>query len=193
MANKEASLLLRIKTAGEEAIDKVQEGLGKIATVGLAAFGALSAAIVKGVGEYAQQEQAINALTRTMVNNGVYSKELKKAYLDQADSLSKVTLFGDEQIVQAQAAFSQQARGITLTKKATSAILDFAQAQGMDVAQAAEVVGKSIGTSNNALARYGIEVSATATKSEKMAQVLQIMEQLIVIILLVQHMGYMLL
>lgn len=173
MANKEASLLLRIKTAGEEAIDKVQEGLGKIATVGLAAFGALSAAIVKGVGEYSQQEQAINALTRTMVNNGVYSKELKQAYLDQADALSKVTLFGDEQIVQAQAAFSQQARGITLTKEATSAILDFAQAQGMDVAQAAEVVGKSIGTSNNALARYGIEVSATATKSEKMAQVLQ--------------------
>lgn len=173
MANKEASLLLRIKTAGEEAIDKVQEGLGKIATVGLAAFGALSAAIVKGVGEYAQQEQAINALTRTMVNNGVYSKELKQAYLDQADALSKVTLFGDEQIVQAQAAFSQQARGITLTKEATSAILDFAQAQGMDVAQAAEVVGKSIGTSTNALARYGIEVSSTATKSEKMAQVLQ--------------------
>lgn len=173
MANKEASLLLKIKTAGEEVLDRVSESFDKIKTAGLVAFGALSAVIVKSISEYSQQEQAINALTRTMVNNGVYSKELKDAYLQQADALSKVTLFGDEQVIQAQAAFAQQARGVSLTKEATAAILDFAQAQGIDAAQAAEVVGKSIGTGTNALARYGIEVSKTATESQKMAQVLE--------------------
>lgn len=173
MADKEASLLLRIKTAGEEALEKVQDNLGKIGTIGAAAFGLLTAAIIKGISEYSQQEQAVNSLTRAMVNNGIYSQELKKSYLEQADALSKVTLFGDEQIIQAQSAFSQQARGIQLTKENTKAILDFAQAQGIDAAQAAELVGKSVGTSTNALARYGIEVSSTASKSEKMAQVLE--------------------
>jgi hypothetical protein len=172
VANKEATLLLKIKTAGEEALDKVSSSLGAIATVGVAAFGAISAAIVKGIGEYAQQEQAVNSLTRTMVNNGIYSAQLRDAYLAQADALSKVTLFGDENIIQAQSQFSQQAKGVKLTKEATSAILDFAQAQGIDAANAAEVVGKAVGTGTNALARYGIEVTATASKSEKMAQVL---------------------
>lgn len=172
MASKEATLLLKIKTAGEEALDKVSSSLGAIATVGVAAFGAISAAIVKGIGEYAQQEQAVNSLTRTMVNNGIYSAQLRDAYLAQADALSKVTLFGDENIIQAQSQFSQQAKGVTLTKEATRAILDFAQAQGIDAANAAEVVGKAVGTGTNALARYGIEVTATASKSEKMAQVL---------------------
>lgn len=172
MANKEASLLLRIKTAGEEALEKVGGLLSDLGKIGAGAFALLSAAVVKSISEYSQQEQAVNALTRTMVNNGVYSKQLKDAYLEQADALSKVTLFGDEQIIQAQSAFSQQARGITLTKEATTAILDFAQAQGIDAAQAAEVVGKSVGTGTNALARYGIEVSSTASKSEKMSQVL---------------------
>lgn len=172
MANKEASLLLRIKTAGEEALDKLSSSFGAIATAGAAAFGLISAAIIKGVGEYAQQEQAVNSLTRTMVNNGIYSAQLRDAYLAQADALSKVTLFGDEQIIQAQASFSQQARGLELTKESTQAILDFAQAQGMDAAQAANLVGKAVGTSNNALARYGIEINAASSKSEKMAQVL---------------------
>ena len=173
MADKEASLLLRIKTAGEEALEKVQDNLGKIGTIGVAAFGILTAAIIKGISEYSQQEQAVNSLTRAMVNNGIYSKELKDSYLAQADALSKVTLFGDEQIIAAQSAFSQQARGVQLTKENTKAILDFAQAQGIDAAQAAELVGKAVGTSTNALARYGIEVTATASKSEKMSQVLE--------------------
>lgn len=172
MADKEASLLLRIKTAGEESLEKIGSVLSDLGKIGAGAFALLSAAIVKSIGEYSQQEQAVNALTRTMVNNGIYSKQLKDAYLEQADALSKVTLFGDEQIIAAQNAFSQQARGIQLTKENTKAILDFAQAQGMDAAQAAEVVGKAVGTSTNALARYGIEVTATASKSEKMAQVL---------------------
>lgn len=172
MADKEATLLLKIKSMGEETLDKVSSSFDTIKMAGLAAFGALSAAIIKGVSEYGQQEQAVNSLTRAMVNNGVYSKELKTAYLDQADALSKVTLFGDEQIIAAQSAFTQQAKNLTLTKEQTRAILDFAQAQGMDAAQAAEVVGKSVGTANNALSRYGIEVNSAASSSQKLDQVM---------------------
>lgn len=172
MASKVAELLLKIKTSGEESINKVSELMGGLGTIAVGAMAAIGAAIVKSVSEYGEQEKAVNSLTRTMVNNGVYSKELKDAYLEQADALSKVTLFGDEQIIQAQSAFSQQAKGVKLTKEYTNAILDFAQAQGIDAANAAELVGKAVGTGTNALARYGIELSSTASKSEKMTQVL---------------------
>jgi hypothetical protein len=172
VADKQATLLLRIKEVGSEALEKVKdniETIGKAAAIG---FGIAVAAVIKSVAAYREQEEATNALTRTMVNNGTYTKELRDSYLDQASALQKLTLFGDEQIVKAQAVFSQQARGITLTQANTKAILDFAQAQGIDAAQAAELVGKSVGTATNALGRYGIEVSATASKSEKMAQVM---------------------
>lgn len=172
MANKEASLLLRIKSAGEEKLASVREGLEQIGTVALAAFAVIAGAITKSIAEYSQQEQAINSLNRTLVNNGTYSRETAAAYLEQADALAKVTLFGDEQIIQAQSSFQQQARNVTLTKEATTAILDFAQAQGIDAAQAAEVVGKSVGTSTNALARYGIEVDKNASQAEKLQQVM---------------------
>lgn len=172
MANKEASLLLRIKTAGEEALDKLSSSFGAIATAGAAAFGLISAAIVKSIGEYAESEKATNALTRAMVNNGIYTTQLSAAYEEYAKALANASLFTDDQIVQAQTQFTLQAKGIQLTEESTRAILDFAQAQGIDAAQAANLVGKAVGTSNNALARYGIEVNATASKSEKMAQVL---------------------
>lgn len=172
MANKEASLLLRIKTKGQEALESLKENFDVIAKAGAIAFGAISTAIVKGVWEYKDSEQAINSLSRAMVNAGTFSKALKDEYLQQADALSKVTLFGDEQIVQAQAAFTQQTKGLKLTQDQTRAILDFAQAQGIDAAQAAEIVGKSVGTANNALARYGIEVNATSDKSTKLTQVI---------------------
>lgn len=173
MANKEANLLLLIKTKGEEALDSIKDKFGAIGTVALAALGSISAAIIKGVSEYKEAEAAQNALTRTLVNNGMYSKALADSYNEQANALAKVTLFGDEQIVQAQNSFNQQARGVALTEQSTKAILDFAQAQGIDAARAAELVGKSVGTSTNALARYGIEVNESSSKSEKMAQVLE--------------------
>lgn len=172
MANKEASLLLRIKTAGQEALDGLKSKFEDIQIVAVAAFAAISGAIVKAIAEYSAQEQAVNSLNRTLVNNGTYSREVSKAYQEQADALAKLTLFGDEQIIQAQSTFSQQARGIQLTKEQTKAILDFAQAQGMDAAQAAEVVGKSVGTATNALARYGIEVTKGATEGQKLEQVI---------------------
>lgn len=157
---------------GEEALDKLGSAFSSVAEIAAGAFGLISGAVIKSIDEYAESEAAANALTRALVNNGSYTKELAGLYNEYADALSKSTLFTDDSITKAQTQFTQQARGVELTKEATSAILDFAQAQGIDAAQAAELVGKSVGTGTNALARYGIEVSATASKSEKMAQVL---------------------
>ena len=173
MANKEATLWLKIKTAGEESLDRVKDLLGTIGKVGAIAFGALSAAVVKAVAEAREQEEATNALTRAMINNGTYSKSLLNDYQAQANALSKLTLYEGEHITAAQATVAQYAGNIKITKELTGAILDFATANKMDAASAAAAVGKAIGTSTNALARYGIEINSSASQSEKMAQVLE--------------------
>lgn len=169
---EEASLLLRIKTTGEETLDKVKGAFSAMAAGAAAAFGTVSAFVVKSIAEYREQEAATNALTQAMVNNGVYSKALAQDYKKQAEAISDLTTFSGDQIVSAQAALQQQIGSIKVTKELTTAIADFATAQKMDLASAAEVVGKSIGTSNNALARYGVEVDKNASSQERMSQVM---------------------
>lgn len=173
MADKEASLLLRIKTAGGEALDKTKEVLKGIGVIAVTAFAAVTAAVVKSIDAYKEQEDATKSLTQAMVNNGVYSRKLLDDYSAQASALQKLTTYGDEQIMAAQAAVQQQIGAHAVTKDLTKAILDFATAQKMDLVSAAEVVGKSIGTSNNALARYGIEVNTAGTQSQKTSQIIQ--------------------
>lgn len=173
MNDKIASLLLKIKTEGEEKLEGISSMFTTIAASAVAAFAAISAVIYKSIDEYSQQEQAVNSLNRSMVNAGIYSNELRDAYLEQAEALSKVTLFGDEQIIQAQSNFTQMTQGMKLTKEATMAILDFAQAKGMDAASAADLFAKSVSTSTNALARHGIEVNASATAQEKLDSVVR--------------------
>lgn len=173
MASKSAELILKIKSMGEESLDKVGDALKYIGSAAMAAGGLLAGLATKAIADFREQEKATNALTQAMVNNGVYSKELRDDYLAQATALQKLTLFGDEQIIAAQAAAQQQIGNTKITKELTAAILDFAQAQGIDAASAATLVGKSIGTSTNALTRYGIEVNTAATETEKMAMVVE--------------------
>ncbi len=171
-SNKEASLLLRIKTAGEDALEKIGLSIKDIGQVAATAFGLLSAVVVKSIADWREQEKATNALTQAMVNSGVYTKELRQDYLDQATALQKLTTFGDEQIISAQAALQQQIGSIPVTKELTKAVLDLATGTGQDLDSAAKMVGKSIGTNTNALARNGIEVDTNASSQKKLEQVL---------------------
>lgn len=176
MAEKQATLWLKIKTTGEQALTSIGEGLDKlgatamrVAQVGLAAF---SAAIAFSVKKAKDKEDALRQLDQALVNNGLYTRALADDYKKQADALSQVSLYEDDQILKAQALVQQQIGQQKITKELTRSILDFAQAQGMDLNSAADLVGKTIGSQTNALGRYGIEVNATASKTEKMTQVM---------------------
>lgn len=169
MASKVAELLLRIKSAGEEKIEALEEGFEKIGKTASIAFALISAAITKSLMDYREQEKATEALTQAMINSGIYSQELKNEYLEQASALQKLSLFGDEQIIAAQAVIQSQVGLLKVTPELTQATLDLAQAQGMDLQSAAEMVGKTIGTNTNALARQGLELADNMTTSQKLA------------------------
>ena len=91
-----------------------------------------------------------------------------QALLDQASALQQLTGFGDENIITAQSALAAYIEEEASIKRATKATLDFASAKGMDLAAAADLVGKTVGSSTNALSRYGIEVQGVVGSAERL-------------------------
>ena len=91
-----------------------------------------------------------------------------KALINQAAALQQVTIFGDEVIISAQALIGAYTDDEEQLKKATEATLDLAAAKGMDLNAAADLVGKSLGSSTNALARYGVEVRGVRGSTERL-------------------------
>tara|TARA_R110000803_G_scaffold9824_4_gene30624 strand:+ start:3080 stop:5203 length:2124 start_codon:yes stop_codon:yes gene_type:complete len=114
-------------------------------------FGLVSASIGRFVKLQAEQELSEKKLSSAL---GFTSQSL----LDYASSLQSVTSFGDEAIISAQALLAAFIKDEDQLKKATQATVDLAAAKGMDLTAAADLVGKSIGSSTNALSRYGIEI-----------------------------------
>lgn len=143
--------------------------LGAVALV--AAFVALQRGVSELVGAYAEQEAAETSLASAIKATGMESEISMSAMTDYASALQNVTLYGDEAILAGQALLQSLANlnqeGL---QKATPAVLDFATAMGLDVKTAMTLVGKTLGSSTNALARYGIQVDANASKEEKLAQ-----------------------
>ena len=96
-------------------------------------------------------------------------EDAQKRLIAQAKELQKTTLFGDETTIQAQAMLAQ----LGLTESQITAIIpkiqDMATGFNMDLVSAAQLVGKSLTSSTNALARYGIEIDGVAGSNERTA------------------------
>jgi len=92
-----------------------------------------------------------------------------KALLNQATALQRVTRFGDESIIGVQASIGAFIKDEAQIKLATKATLDFAAATGMDLKSAGDVIAKTLGSSTNALTRYGIEVEGAVGSTERLA------------------------
>lgn len=173
MAQSEATLLIKIKEMGSEALSKVSSLISDIGSaakwVGAAVvgFGALA------LKSYREQELAVNELNQAMINQGVYTTDLAQKYQQQASALQKLTTFGDEQIISAQAVLQGYVGQREVTQELTTATLNLAAAKKIDLATAAELVGKTIGTSTNALARQGVEMKDNLTTTERYAAVIE--------------------
>src|SRR3990167_1354555 len=172
MANEtEATLLLKIKAAGEEVLSRTGVALKELSKIAAAAFAAITAAAAFAIHSYREQEEATNSLNRSLINQGIYSKNLSDDYHKMASSLQRVTTFTDEAIVAAEAQLQQYLGQTKITKELLMATLDLAAAKKIDLNGAAEMVGKTIGTNVNTLRRQGITVDENALKSTKLAEV----------------------
>ena len=197
MANK-----VTVKVGSEfdkKGIEQAKSGLGdldgktKSTGASMAASMAVVAVAVVAVGKvikaaiglvrdlesaYFEQEKAETALNAAIAATGRSSEISAQAIGDYAASLQKVTVFGDEAIISATALLQQLAnldeRGL---KRVIPSVLDFATAVGVSLETAASLVGKTIGSSTNALTRYGVEVDMSLSKSDKLAAVISGLEE----------------
>ena len=170
MAQK-SNYVIKVSEKGSKKASKNIKGLnsslgGLAKQAGIAAAGFFGAKMLldgfkQAIDLSAKQELAEKKLEASLGRTS-------QALLDQASALQQQTAFGDEAIIEAQAliaAFTDEEETI---KAATQATIDLAAAKGMDLVAAADLVSKSLGSSTNALSRYGIEVTGAVGSSERL-------------------------
>ena len=125
------------------------------------AFGTIGSLVGKFISLSNTQEDAEKRLSTAL---GFRSQKL----LDSASAMQELTRFGDEEIIQAQALIASFVEEEDAIIRATEATLDLASAKNMDLRAAADLVSKSVGSSTNALTRYGIQVSGAVGSTERL-------------------------
>lgn len=142
-----------------------------------AAVGGTIAAFTASVKQAIDAEKASLKLTQALKNNGTYSDELKKSYDAQAQALSKLNAVEDEEVTNAQAVLTMFGVQSDKMKELTQATIDFAKAKGMGLAEAANIVGKSISGEVDTLGRYGASLEGAKGSVERTAKAIQVLNE----------------
>ena len=129
----------------------------------LASFGAglFSKTLGQMSKKYAEQERAEIKLRQAFGQSTA-------ALTDYASALQQKTIFGDEDIINVQAQIAMFVKDERQIKKVTKAALDLAAAKGMDLRTAGDLMAKSIGSSTNALSRYGVEIDNSLRGTDRL-------------------------
>ncbi len=96
-------------------------------------------------------------------------KDIMESLTAQASKLQGVTTWGDEKTIEAQAQLAVVLKDNEYAiMKLTPLVQDFATAMNMDLVSASQLVAKTLGSSTNALARYGISVEGAVNSSARL-------------------------
>lgn len=139
-------------------IQKAGKTMSMSLTAPLTAFAAAS------VKAFDTQAKAEAKLSRSLNGNVKAFRRLKK----EAQALQKVTLFGDEETMAAQAMLTSMGLEEEAVRRLTPLIQDMATTKNMDLRAAADLVAKSVGSSTNALSRYGITIEGAVGSTERL-------------------------
>lgn len=168
MADQKVNIDIRTRGAkkSKQDISGLSSSIGSLGrsalNAGAAYFGARG--LIQGLMESTRlagvQEQAEKSLE-------VALGKRSQALLDQASALQKVTTFGDEAIIGVQASLAAFLDSEEQIKLATEATLDLSVAMGMDLKSAGDLIAKTLGSSTNAMSRYGVEVEGAVGSTER--------------------------
>ena len=149
----------KLKKFGKN-VTKAGQNLSRNLTLPILALGAAS---IKAFDEQAKAEQKLLTSLKGR-------EDIQQRLIEQAKELQKTTLFGDEATIAAQSMLAMMGLTEEEVVKLIPLIQDFATAKGMDLVTAADLVAKSMGSSTNALSRYGIEITGAVGSSERLDQ-----------------------
>lgn len=151
---------------------ELESSLNKMALIAGASFAALTAEVIISERAFAEANRYSVQLSNALQNQGIYTDDLKKKYREYAEAIQASTGVAADDITKAQALIQAKIGQTEITQDLTKAVVDLAAAQGGDLNSAAEKVAKTIGSSMNAFAREGLQMSATATQAEKLSKVI---------------------
>lgn len=95
-------------------------------------------------------------------------EDVQQRLIRQAKELQKTTLFGDEETIQAQALIAAFTKEEISIKRIIPLVQDLAIAKKMQLNVAADLVSKTLGSTTNALSRYGISVEGAVGSTERL-------------------------
>ena len=167
----EKKLNIKVSTTGAKKSQKNLKGLsGSMKSLGASALAAGAAyfatrGLINGIASAmrlaGEQEQAEKKLSTALGHTS-------KALLNHASALQKMTTFGDEAIIGVQSSLAAFIKNEEQIKKATVAVLDISVAMGMDLKAAGDLVAKTLGSSMNAMSRYGVVVEGAVGSTERL-------------------------
>jgi len=148
---------------------------GAIAGAGLYKMISFAADAVR---EFGEGQRAVMDLTMTLEGMGKSAPGLVEKFQSVAQALHDASVFDDDDIVQGMATLAGFAAiANEQMPAAAQAAVDLAAKLGIDVPQAAKMVGQASGGMTGALSKYGIRISDVATKSGDFGQVLEEMNK----------------
>lgn len=153
--------------------EDLESKLADVAKISAVAFAAFTGEVFLAVKAFAEAEEASKQLNVALQNQGIYTTDLANSYKAYATEIQNITGLDDDAIIAAQATAQAYLGQTKITKELTQAIADYAAFKKIDLASAAEILGKTIGTETNVLARQGLQLDATATTAEKYGKVLE--------------------
>lgn len=170
--------LERAGTRGQAALRRIGSGAAAAAksvlAVGAAAVG-IGYTIKRGLLDpFEEQERSLASLGASLASTGKVGVQAIQSIADEAARLQRLTKFGDEGLIEGVSTLAALAPQLKVDELVTAqqALVGIATVftKG-DVESAASLLGKTLGSATNALARYGIQVDPAATASEKLAQI----------------------
>ena len=120
------------------------------------------------------QEISVIELNNALQNTGIFTPMLSDELQDLAKYLQSTTTYGDELTLSAIAMLQSLGElDEEMLKRAIPAVQDLATSlfKG-DMNTAASMFAKVVGSSTNALSRYGIEIDMTGSKTEKFEEIM---------------------
>ena len=182
MADKTATLKVILKdlaSRGTKALRSAMNGLKTTAAgVGIA-IGGLTAFLVKSVKAFGVQEAAVARLENAMRNVKGASADGASGLIQFAGELQKVTSFGDEQIISAQAMLAtfqlneKQIRAITPRLLDMAAATEKTSGVQADLEQIAIALGKGFTGQIGTLSRYGVVLDEQKVKTEGFSGIIE--------------------
>ena len=162
-AGKEADKLdAKLKSGAEKTSAKLTSIGTKAALGGVAIIGGL-AALAKASDEAEIQQ---TKLQNSIKNSDQAFRNGGKGLVDLANGLQQVTAADGDAIVGAESLLIQFGLTEGQVKRITPLVVDLSRKMGIDLDQAAKLVGKSVGGNAGALKKMGIEVDATKLKTD---------------------------